>query len=140
MALSFTGHNRNNGDDGESGVPLAPLIDIIFILLIFFLVTATFNEPEGMNVERPGARTSDSLPDESTVIRINDRGQMTIEGRPVQMNHLPGRLRSEIPRPSEASVVIAADRAVSTDTLVSVMDEARSAGIRDISIATREPE
>lgn len=139
MALSFTGHTRSTGNaDEESGVPLAPLIDIIFILLIFFLVTATFTDPAGLTVERPGASTADSLPEESTIITITDDEQIHLNDRPARLSLLAERIRSEVARPRDASVVIAADQAVSTGLLVTVMDAARSAGVRDVSIATRE--
>ena len=54
-------------DDDETGIDISPLIDCIFILLIFFIVTTTFVEEDGLEVSKPDAAAA--LPsDESTSV------------------------------------------------------------------------
>jgi len=38
-------------DDGD--VDMTPMLDIVFIMLIFFIVTATFLDEEGINLTQP---------------------------------------------------------------------------------------
>ncbi|MAW39433.1 MAG: biopolymer transporter ExbD, partial [Kiritimatiellaceae bacterium] len=50
------GRFRNRGeDDTDAGVDISPLIDCVFILLIFFIVTTTFVEETGVEVDKPQA-------------------------------------------------------------------------------------
>jgi biopolymer transport protein ExbD len=45
-------------DGGDFGIDISPLIDMVFILLIFFIVTTTFVEETGVEVDKPQAASS----------------------------------------------------------------------------------
>ena len=53
--------DSGEGDGGEATVDMSPLIDCVFILLIFFIVTTTFVEETGVEVNKPDAATASSL-------------------------------------------------------------------------------
>ncbi len=42
----------------EAGIDISPLMDCVFILLIFFIVTTTFVEETGIEVDKPQAASS----------------------------------------------------------------------------------
>ena len=43
---------RRKGED-DSQIDLTPMLDVVFIMLIFFIVTASFVNETGLNVDRP---------------------------------------------------------------------------------------
>ena len=45
-------------DEEPIGIDLSPMIDCVFILLIFFIVTTTFVDETGIEVDRPTAASS----------------------------------------------------------------------------------
>ena len=45
--------NASGSDSDEGSIDISPLIDVVFILLIFFIVTTTFVEESGLEVDRP---------------------------------------------------------------------------------------
>ena len=53
---------RNKHSRRESGsvaeINMTPLIDMVFILLIFFIVTTSFVNETGVDVNRPSAETA----------------------------------------------------------------------------------
>ena len=56
------GRFRDNTDSGEETlIDMSPLIDCVFILLIFFIVTTTFVEETGVEVDKPQAASSVNL-------------------------------------------------------------------------------
>ena len=61
-------------DSGEAGIDMAPLIDCMFILLIFFIVTTTFVEETGVEVDKPQAASSVRLERTSILIALTAKG------------------------------------------------------------------
>ncbi len=123
----------------EGGIDITPMLDVVFIMLIFFIVTATFVKESGIEVNRPDASTAQSKPRANIMIAINERGEIWINKRQVEVSQLrPNieRLHAENP---QGTVVVQADEEARTKTLVAVMDAARQAGVYDVSLATEEP-
>ena len=66
---------RNSGSDDEesAGIDMSPLIDCVFILLIF-IVTTTFVDDTGVEVDKPQAASSVSLEKNSVLLAITSMG------------------------------------------------------------------
>ena len=82
----------------QAEIRMAPLIDMVFILLIFFLVTTSFVAETGITVEKPQARSSESLDKESLMVGIGPTGQVYVEGRRVSMFSLRSLVRNKVNR------------------------------------------
>lgn len=121
-------------------VNLTPLIDMVFILLIFFIVTASFVKESGIDVDRPTAQTAARKERGNIIIGVNKAGEIWIDKQQTDIRMLRAhveRIKAENP---EASVVILADRETKTGIVVQAMDQARLAGVAQVSIAaTSEP-
>ena len=122
----------------EDEVNLTPMLDVVFIMLIFFIVTATFVKESGIDVNRPDAATAVKLEKANILIAIGANNEVWIDRRRVDIRAVrPNieRLHAENP---QGSVVIQADKDSKTETLIKVMDAARSAGVFNIAIAAQE--
>ncbi len=129
---------RPSTDDEESEINLTPMLDIVFIMLIFFIVTATFIKESGIEVNRPDAQTAQPQQRANILIAISDRNEIWINRRKIDLGSVRAnveRLHAENP---QGSVVIQADKESNTDTLISVMDAVRQAGVFNISIAAQQ--
>lgn len=119
----------------ESDINITPLIDIVFIMLIFFIVTATFIKETGIDVNKPDAPTAVVKENANILVAIDAKNNIWIDNRKVDIRQVrPNieRLHAENP---QGSVVIQADKESKTDTLISVMDASRQAGVYNVSIA-----
>jgi len=130
---------RNRHSRRESGsvaeINMTPLIDMVFILLIFFIVTTSFVNETGVDVNRPSAETAVNKELANIMVAITSSGEINISGRVVDRRALRAnieRLHAENP---EGSVIIIADKDARTGLLIEVMDQARLAGIANVSIA-----
>ena len=122
-------------DMEESSVDLTPMLDVVFIMLIFFIVTASFVKESGIDVSRPSAATAVKQERGNILIAITENNQLWIDRRQVDPRALRAnieRLRAENPN---GSVVIQADKKSENGLLVQVMDAARLAGVKNVSIA-----
>ncbi len=114
---------------------LTPLIDMVFILLIFFIVTSSFVKESGIEVNRPTAQSAERQERGNIIISVTKTGDIWIDRRKVDINALRAnveRLHAENP---EGSVIIAADKESQTGVLVQALDQARLAGVANVSIA-----
>ena len=117
---------------------MTPMIDVTFIMLIFFIVTATFVKETGIDVNRPEAQTAVVKEKANILIAIDANDQIWIDRRKVDIRSVrPNieRLHAENP---QGSVVIQADKESKTETLISVMDASRQAGVYNVAIAAQD--
>ena len=124
-------------EDELSGAELnlTPLIDMVFILLIFFMVTSSFVKESGIEVNRPTAKSAERQERGNIIISVSKSGEIWIDRRKVAINALRAnveRLHAENP---EGSVIIATDKEALTGILVQALDQARLAGVANVSIA-----
>jgi biopolymer transport protein ExbD len=119
----------------ESEINMTPMLDIVFIMLIFFVVTASFLKETGVDVSRPQASTAVRKEHGNILVGITASDEVWIDRRRVDIRAVRAnieRLRAENP---EGAVIIQADRTAKTGLLVQVIDQARMAGVDDVSIA-----
>ena len=119
----------------ESEINITPMLDVVFIMLIFFIVTATFVKEAGIDVNRPDAATAVKKENANILIAIGPNNDIWIDRRMVDVRSVrPNieRLHAENP---QGSVVIQADKKSTNETLVTVMDAARAAGVYNVSLA-----
>ncbi|MDA0824234.1 MAG: biopolymer transporter ExbD [Proteobacteria bacterium] len=126
---------RATADEDESAIDITPMLDVVFIMLIFFIVTATFVKESGIDVNRPEAATAVMQVKANILIAIDADNEIWIDRRRIDVRAVrPNieRLHAENP---QGSVVIQADKESKTETLISVMDASRSAGVFNVAIA-----
>ncbi|MAT52086.1 MAG: biopolymer transporter ExbD [Porticoccaceae bacterium] len=124
----------------ESQIDLTPMLDVVFIMLIFFIVTASFVKEAGVDVNRPPT-TDQPPPDQANkniVFHVSESGDIMLEGRRIDVRSVRAnveRIHAENP---EAKVIISADPKAKTELFVKISDQAREAGVYDISLSTEK--
>ena len=128
-----------NNRRGKTEVSLTPLVDIVFILLIFFLITSTFVQNPGIEVELPKATsTSAKVESDNIIMAVTKDGVVIHEGKPMSPESLRARLAEHFKNRADQMVVIQADATAHHGKVVEVMDIAQSAGFHRLAIATEE--
>jgi biopolymer transport protein ExbD len=126
---------RRDRRKSESEVNLTPMLDVVFIMLIFFIVTASFVKESGIEISRPGASTAVRKEKGNILIAISANDQIWMNRRQVDPRALRANIERMHAENPQGSVVIQADKAAKTGLLVKVMDAARSAGVKNVSLA-----
>ncbi len=118
---------------------LIPLIDVVFMLLIFFMLTTTFVHDRTLKVDLPVSESGSSERAElkNHVIELDARGEIAIDGARLSEQDLP-RALAEIADDGRP-VVLWADANVVNQRVVTVLDQARRAGIEKIGMGTTPP-
>ena len=122
---------RRKHATSEEEVNLTPLLDIVFIMLIFFIVTASFVNEKGLDINKPDATRENQPPSDeksrAIVIEIDGRGIVSIDQRDVDVRAVRAnvvRLKAERPK---AQIVVRPAATTDTEVMVDVMDQAQAA-------------
>ena len=126
------------GDEEENEINLTPMLDVVFIMLIFFIVTASFIKEAGIDVNRPDAPTSERVEDANILIAISANDEIWIDRRLIDPRAVRANIERMHAENPKGSVVIQADKKSTNETLVTVMDASRAAGVYNISIAAND--
>jgi biopolymer transport protein ExbD len=116
-------------------VELTPLIDIVFQLLIFFLLTATFQNNPSFNVKLPTAKNKDVTQEpKAVVVSISAGGDYEVDGNIVDLRELEIRLCAAAADDATSGVNIKADKATAHQYVVTVMDLAKGCKLERLGI------
>jgi biopolymer transport protein ExbD len=126
---------RRNRKKSESEVNLTPMLDVVFIMLIFFIVTASFVKESGIEISRPGASTATRKEKGNILIAITANDQIWMNRRQVDPRALRANIERMHAENPQGSVIVQADVSAKTGLLVKVMDAARAAGVKSVSLA-----
>ena len=117
-----------------SDINISPLIDMVFILLIFFIVTTTFVEETGVEVDKPSAASASNLDKNSILLAVTSSGQVVYGGQDIGIGGvrpLVRRLIEQEPLP----VIIQVDQGADAGILIRVIDESKLGGAKNVSLA-----
>jgi len=127
--------SANQEDSGDSNIDISPLIDCVFILLIFFIVTTVFVEETGVEVDKPQATSSVKLEKSSILIAVTAQGEVVYGGREIGVSGVQPLVK-RMTQKEDLPVIVQVDRAAQAGIFVRVIDEAKLAGAKKVSIAT----
>ncbi|KKW67591.1 biopolymer transporter ExbD [Lampropedia cohaerens] len=125
----------------EPEINLIPFIDVLLVILIFLMLTTTysrFNELQ-LNLPLASAEPLQTRPQEITV-SLDTGGNYAVDGQvlgAVGPAELAVQLRAAASAKPEAILVISADGMASHQSVVTIMEAARDAGLARVTFATQ---
>ncbi len=102
-------------------INVVPYIDVTLVLLVIFMVTAPMTNPGVVDLPKVGqALKQPQLPPVVLTIKLNNK--IELENKAMARDELLLAVRLALSKSPERSVVIAADKNVKYDDVISVMD------------------
>ena len=118
----------------------AALTDIVMQLLIFFLLSSSFVIMPGVKVQLPKSQTTEVQTDRNTVITLTGSGKIFLNLDEVTKATLAQRLIPVLDKDRNQVVILKAEKSVSLQSAVDVMDIAKGVGAQRFMIATEPAE
>lgn len=126
-------HNVKKGIIAD--INMIPLIDVSLILLIIFMVITPFLVQSQIQVNLPKASAAAGGKDENVItVQLAANGSMTVEGRLVSAGKLERELMLRLSKSYNKTVLVQADKTVSIDRVVTVLDAAKKLGAGKVGI------
>ncbi len=105
----------------EPEVSTESLNDIMFFLLLFFLIVATFANPNVINLLLPKAQATQSIAKKQVTLSITKDKQYYIEKRPVAYEALESELNAFKGQMEDVTIVVRTDYSLTVQDLVDVL-------------------
>jgi biopolymer transport protein ExbD len=131
---------------GSSGGPKAeinvtPLVDVVLVLLIIFMVITPMLQ-RGKSVELPKARVSEKpkpdAQDNALVLSVTPDKKVYLDSDQVDEKALEDRLRLELAKDPGRKLLLKGDKSVQVADVRKVMDIARKAQAKSVSLGVEE--
>jgi biopolymer transport protein TolR len=123
-------------------INVVPYIDVMLVLLVIFMVTAPMIQQGTINVPAAGAGTP---PPQAEAIFIEVKADGALAMRPgnsgssrtIRKDQLGTVLQEAVAKNPEQAFLVAADSKLDYQKVIDVLEVARSAGVRKISLVTQ---
>lgn len=117
-------------------INLINMIDMLFFLLVFFVLTSSFTSETGIDINKPKAQSSKTLPKQPLLIGVTRDGSIHVNESPVSIKSLPAILQQYMLQDPDRPVVVVADRDALISKAVDVLDACNLANVKKVSIST----
>ena len=124
-----------------SELNVTPLIDLAFVLLIIFMITTPLIEAN-IDLIVPTSKAAEGAvdPDDVIIVAIDRTGLITMNEEPVSVDVLKAELTALRETQPQTAVALRADRELTIQVLISLMDAVKEAGITKVGLLTRPDE
>ena len=140
--MNFSSRNTE-ADALAPEINLIPFIDILLVLVIFLMLTTTYVARDGLRINLPQAKASQSQDTVTTLkVRVGASGETALNGvrfPPGASAALAKSLLSAVGEQSNVRVVIEADAQAPHQAVIIVMEAASLAGISQLHFSTQTP-
>ena len=112
----------------EAEVNITPLLDIVFIMLIFFIVTATFVDEDGIapNLPEPPQENEPTNPPPVMLLTVQQNGFVRVDGaRQIDPRSVKNTVSEFVVKDDKSVVIISAEPESDVGTTIAVLDYAR---------------
>lgn len=124
-------------DEPIVDINITPFVDIVLVLLVIFMVTAQFIVGRGINVDLPAAKSSEALQKKNHLtISILKNSNYILDGKTMSISEIQNYVDTKFKNKDSVSVTISADKDVSYNALVQLMDVLRVIGVSNFALQT----
>ncbi len=127
----------NIGTQRRARIEILPLIDIVFLLLVFFIYAMlSMAVHRGVSVNLPTSSSARIEKELLLSITIKDSGDILLDNNRIPLKDLAWFLELKSKERDTPGLLLFADKRVSCQLLLHVLDQIRMAGINRISLQT----
>ena len=130
-------------DDGINAINITPMVDIMLVLLVIFMVTTTtINQMQGMQIDKPDAKTGKSLEDlpKHIIVACRADGVFLVDGDEMKDDaQLIARVKAAVAENSDIQGVLMCDEEARVGGMMHLLDLMRDNGVKKYAVATEPP-
>jgi biopolymer transport protein ExbD len=130
-----------NTDTGLNDINLTSLIDVALVLVVIFMVMTPMVMQSNILVSAPKvgkAAGNEKQVDVPVEVHLTVDGTILVNGQSVAAQGLISQLRTALSASKKKLVVVSADENAVHEHVVTILDAARQAGGRELSIVKRK--
>lgn len=112
------------------------MIDVFMIISLFLMVMAFLPQiRDSLKAELPTSSTAEKTPP-SLVVQLSLDGSIYFQDQVVEPATLQAKLKEAIAAKPETAIIIAADKNITYEKVVNLIDQLKASGIKRMALAT----
>jgi biopolymer transport protein ExbD len=120
---------------------VTPMLDLAFTLLIIFMISTPLIEQSiELNTPQSSVEAPPPEPGKIAAVSVDAKGRVYLDERAVDLPALEAALAARVVKDKDLAVGIRADRGLSYQAVVDVIDVLRRAGVARFGLITQAPE
>ena len=124
------------GDDEPiASINVVPLVDVILVVLIIFMVTAPLVLKPTIDINLPKASSGDASAPTPLNIAVSRDGAISLNGTPTTLAEVTAYASKLAAEKPDTAAILQADRSVTLETLTSIIDVVKTAGIKKVAFS-----
>ncbi len=128
-----------NRKKNEIGIMISPMIDMSFLLLVFFIVTTmNMSEVQTVPVQLPAATQAQTQQESRFNVAVREDGSLYLGMKPITREALLARAKEAAAKDPQFSLVIYGDGRTAYQTILSLLDDCKAAGIVRVGLAAEK--
>lgn len=122
---------------GRALINITSLIDVLFLLLIFLMVSSTFLEQPGIQLDLPRSESAVLVEEKEYTLFVDKAGKLFLNEQEITLDDLESRIAEVLPEMKDGALILKADKDVSYGLVVRIMDSVKKSGVKRLVIGTR---
>jgi len=122
----------------EASIDMTPMLDVVFIMLIFFIVSTTFVQEQGVEINTPSSSLGSEPKTKGIIMAIDEEGRVWYDQKEISQAQMANTLVTKLAEKTDLSVLIKADENTPTGDLIHMLDEIRGLGVQQVAVATKK--
>ena len=113
-------------------INVVPYIDVTLVLLVIFMVTAPLTNPGVVELPQVGQALKQASAPLVLTVKINK--SIELDGKAMPRDELLLAVRNQLKKEPQRAVVIAADKNVKYDEVISIMDRLKQGKVEKVGL------
>jgi biopolymer transport protein ExbD len=115
---------------------VVPMIDVFMIITLFLMVMAFLPQiSDSLKAELPSSQTAEKSPP-SMVVQLTKDGAIRFQDQVVEPAILQAKLQEAVKAKPDTAIIIAADKNIAYEKVVTLIDQLKTSGIKRLALAT----
>jgi biopolymer transport protein ExbD len=131
----MAGPIQGSEDEPIAAINVVPLVDVILVVLIIFMVTAPLVLKPTIDINLPKAASGDVSAPTPLNIAITKDGAISLNGQTSTLADVTAYATKIAQEKPDTAAILQADKSVTLETLTSIIDVVKSAGIKKVAFS-----
>ncbi len=120
-------------------IDVVPMVDCIMVLVIFLMVSSSFVNDPGVEVQKPDVAGATKIEQNALLVAISPDSRIYFDGQEIRTDQVASVLKQAAIGRAPV-VIVRGDRAANLGVFAAVYTEAKRAGIQHVQFATARAE
>jgi biopolymer transport protein ExbD len=116
-------------------INITPLTDIFLVLLIIMMVVAPMMQSHHEGIKPPSLTSGDAIKQNLLTVEVTKDNTFFVNGKPVAETELQQSFEQAAPRLEEKIIMLRADKATKSGSIIKVMEAAKLAQFKKLTVA-----